>query len=416
MSPKVLTTLIAGLIARPASADCWRDERLPFTPIDGEATTLSDQWKIPPGYGQRVIADEVGLDIFPGHDWTDMNTVNEGPGTPDVGRYLYRTHEITPGSRKRSDFPGGAVSVVDLETGNAQVLAQRPDWEAIDGIVWTPWNTLLVGEETNTAVLPDPQAPNARHGLVYEIALADHTGVKSISVRPMIGSMAHEGVELDARGNAYVVDEFAAGGIYKFVPDRYGDLSSGDLYVLALDSENREKTGPANWLKLDRDAVQLSARQAAAAGATGYGRPEDLERIGDTLFVAVTSEHRVLAISLDGKPHVTTFVDGALADTTTASLRNVDNLANGPDGRLWIVEDNVPSDIWVADPDGNRDGRSDRVRLFASFNDGAAEGSGIYFGKDPQSLFVNVQHAANGNDRTILISRLPCDDDPWLSD
>lgn len=30
------------------------------------------------------------------------------------------------------------------------------------------------------------------------------------------------------------------------------------------------------------------------------------------------------------------------------------NVAQRPDGRLWIVEDNSPSDIWVADKDRGR--------------------------------------------------------------
>jgi secreted PhoX family phosphatase len=314
--------------------------------------------------------------------------------------------------------------VVDLKNGKTKVLVQRPDWEALDGIVWTPWNTILVGEETGAALLPAPEAPNAQHGLVYEISLRNHTKIKSAVARPMIGSMAHEGIEVDGDGNVYVIDEFSTGSIYKFVPDSYGDLSSGDLYVLTLDVAAPDKTGPAHWVKLDRNDVQVSARNAAAAaGATPYGRPEDMERIGNTLYVAITSENRVLAVTLGGKPMVSAFVDGGLPsyvadkdfETADTTFEKVDNLASGPDGRLWIVEDNNPSDIWVADPDSDLDGASDKVRLFASFNDKvgghAAEGTGIYFGNDPHTLFVNVQHASNGNDRTVAISRDMVDED-----
>jgi hypothetical protein len=56
---------------------------------------------------------------------------------------------------------------------------------------------------------------------------------------------------------------------------------------------------------------------------------------------------------------------------------------------LWIVEDNVPSDIWVAE---GRAARARSVTLFASLTDPEAEGTGIYFGTDPHTLFVNVQH------------------------
>jgi secreted PhoX family phosphatase len=148
------------------------------------------------------------------------------------------------------------------------------------------------------------------------------------------------------------------------------------------------------------DDVVVDARAAADdVHATEYGRPEDLEIIGQTLYVANTTEDRVLAIDLK-KLVVTSFVeagvnvaveDGGLGVTGFA---NPDNLAEGPDGRLWIVEDNVPSDIWVAEKDADHDGAADGVHLFASLVDPGAEGTGIYFGKDPKVLFVNVQHAS----------------------
>jgi hypothetical protein len=89
-------------------------------------------------------------------------------------------------------------------------------------------------------------------------------------------------------------------------------------------------------------------------------------------------------------------------------FKGPDNLANGPDGKLWIVEDNAFSDIWVYDPrskDANQDGYRDGVHLFASLKDKPAEGSGIYFGKDPHTLFVNVQHSGTGNDKTMAITK-----------
>jgi len=54
----------------------------------------------------------------------------------------------------------------------------------------------------------------------------------------------------------------------------------------------------------------------------------------------------------------------------------------------------VPSDIWVAGRDRDRDGTADEVELFASLKDPDAEGTGIYFGKDPHTLYVNIQHPA----------------------
>jgi secreted PhoX family phosphatase len=403
-----------------------------FEPIPGSAyATISDPaspvlanepWIIPEGFSQEIISDESDLNIYVGVDWPDMNVVNETK--KHAGRYLYRTHEVRPGNDQRVDGTlGGAVSVVDLKTGVTKEVAARADWEALDGLLWTPWHTLLFAEETITAQRGDPDVPQATSGLVYEMKLdkRDPMKMESVAVRPLLGSLSHEGIETDAEGNVYVIDEDRKGSIYKFVPENYGDLSSGQLYALKV--ENGAKTGNASWIALDMNQVQISARVAAqAVGATSFCRPEDLERIGQTMYAALTCEDvtnpaningagAVLSISLDDTPVVNYFVAHGVnvgyenKTTGVSGLKSPDNLANGPDGKLWIVEDNVPSDIWVAEPDRDGDGYSDGVSLFASLQDSGAEGTGIYFGKDPHALFVNVQHSVTGNDKTMVITK-----------
>lgn len=415
------------------------NDPMSFNPIAGSAYGMdtdpgiaTEPWVIPEGYVQSIVSDESNLDIYVTHDWNDMNTVNETGKY--AGRYLYRTHEVRGTNAVRVDGgSGGTVSVVDLKTGVAKEVVSRTDWEALDGILWTPWQTVLFAEEAGTAARPDPDAQQAQAGLLYELKLDKHdrTVAESVTVRPLLGALAHEGIETDAEGNVYVIDEGRKGAIYKFVPTSYGDLSSGQLYALRV--KNGAKSGEAEWVALDMNQVQIKANVAArAVGATEYCRPEDLERIGKTLYVALTCEDvdnpantsgknaagynvgAVLAIDLDDQPSAhyvvasgknTPFENHAAAVTGFAK---VDNLANGPDGKLWMVEDNAYSDIWVYDPsskDANGDGYRDGVHLFASLKDKPAEGSGIYFGKDPHTLYVNVQHSGTGNDKTMAITK-----------
>jgi hypothetical protein len=372
---------------------------------------------IPTGFNQQVIVDEKTLDIYRGvADWPDMMTTNETKG--EKGRYLYRAHEVRPKvfNNDLAAFQlagGGALSVVDLKTGKASLLVQRNDWEAVDGLVWTPWHTLLFDEEAIQAQLPDPELNGSVSGHVYEVFLSDNdpTVAKAVAVRPQLGSLSHEGIEVDGQGNVYVIDEYQQGSIYKFVPTKYGDLSSGQLYALKVNeqADKPKGTGPAEWVKLDMVQVQKDARKAAAmVGATYYGRPEDLERIGDNLYVALTSEQRVLFISLGDTTEVKEFVKAGINTPIEAKdktgFKSPDNLANGPDGKLWIVEDNTPSDIWVASPDTNGDGYADQVALFASLSTPGAEATGIYFGLD-NTLYVNVQHSDDNNDKTIAITK-----------
>jgi len=419
-----------------------------FNPIPASAYELTNSWGdmpflIPDGYRQYKVADERDLniyEIYPGGvdvgrdypDLSDMNTVNET--RKQAGRFLYRTHEVDN---------CGAVSVHDLETGATKVIAQASDCTPsspaigpqfaeftrggdLDGIRWTPWGTVLFAEE-------DPQ------GRLYELVLDQNDPSVAVDVkdRPAVGRIRHEGIEVGRAGEVYVIDELNGGSIFKFVPDTHGDLSSGQLYALKVsgisDAEQKWNgeagaTGMFEWVALDRTQVQIDANVAAEdVNATEYGRPEDIERIGNTLYVATTSSDRVLAIDLD-QQIITPFVQAGAnvpaqdlsavgpvnnppTDQFVTGFDDPDNLAQGPDGRLWVVEDNSPSDIWVAEPDHDGDGMADDVHLFASLRDGSwtcddnqggqcfdwgdngAEATGIYFGKDPKTLFVNIQHA-----------------------
>lgn len=439
-----LRFIVAGIVF--AQAGLSFGGPLVFQPIarsaygrEHDADIDTAPFLIPEGYQQRVITSERGLNLYVGTDRPDMITINETGR--DAGRYLYRTHEVSPGAMGRHGSSlrvdggsGGALSVVDLKTGTARELIGRPDWEALDGLVWTPWHTLLFAEEAATARRPDPDVPDATSGLLYEVRLKpdNPTQVERVSVRPRLGALAHEGIEIDTQGNVYVVDETRKGSIYKFVPTQYGELSSGQLYALKVGEG--AQTGTAAWVALEMAQVQISAREAARAQkATGYCRPEDLERIGDTLYVALTCEDvddpantngpgAILAIDLGRNPAVRYVVapgrnvplevkPGIDRHGNTipgiTGFRYPDNLASGPDGTLWIAEDNDWSDIWVYDPhsqDANGDGYRDGVRLFASLKDKPAEATGIYFELDSHTLYVNVQHSGTGNDKTIAIT------------
>jgi len=387
-------------------------------------------WKLPVGFTQEVVSDETDLNIYPDglDDWHDMNVVNETGA--NAGRYMYRTHEVRlgEGTADAINNTGGAVSVVDLQTGKTTILAQSTDYTALDGIAWTPWETIVFAEET-------------AGGSFFEVELNADMVTGTVHERPAVGYLAHEGIQLDAEGNVYVVDEHrgrsvgctdsatgeaklpCGGGIYKFVPDNYGDLSSGSLYVLGFPDGNRDGTGQAAWLGPIDPA---NAREAGTdAGGASYQRPEDLQIANGVLYAAITEgprdeygkeyyEGRVLAIDLKSMM-VTNFAKagvnapvelGKPGETGHQSgFDSVDNLALAPNGDIVMVEDNKPSDIWFASPQTDAYGASKSMKLFASLTDPGAEGTGIYFNPtDPKTLYVNIQHSeAEDGDGTWAI-------------
>jgi len=359
----------------------------------------SQPFLLPDGFAQHVVASEPQ---FP--DLPDMHTSNENG--PQAGRFLYRTHEI--GSN-------GAVSVTDLRTGETRILAQQANWARLDGIVWTPWGTLLIAEER-------------AGGLVYEI----DPDSGNATARPAIGRKSHEGMRFDPQGNLYTISETNPGAIFKFVPDVHGDLSSGQSYALKVVGPTGDRTGEAEWVPLNQALVETNADSAAAAaGATGYNRPEDIEiatstgnnRGGaNTLYVAVTGpgDNRILAIDLreskGGRNHETAFVYDYVKIGLNApgDFEFPDNLALDKNGNLYITEDPATApttgrgdDIWVAvASNAGQHGPASAVIRFASLTDCNAEPTGIYFDLSGTTLFVHAQHrGGDGLDKSLAITK-----------
>jgi hypothetical protein len=425
--------LIVVAIAAALTSGVAMAEPFKFQPIDSSAAadewTAAAPWKLPEGFSQKVVSNESNLNIYGNgcNDWPDMNTVNEKGR--HAGQFMYRTHEVRmndpaspyydPDCSPQVNAEGGAVSVINLKTSETSIIDQQGGpgigYDALDGIEWTPWGTILFAEEKT-------------EGRLFEIVLNKDMVSGTTYDRPAVGRLAHEGVQADKDGNVYVVDEFRGqrsgygGGVYKFVPDTYGDLSSGNLYALKV-TGNADGTGQGEWVG-PIDAYD--ARNSGTAwGGHGYNRPEDLEIIGNTLYVAVTEgvyvggsqtfDGRVIAVNLDSmavtnfvKPGINVPVEvGVPGDANfQTGFDNPDNLAESPDGRLIIVEDNVPSDIWFAE-DKDGDGVADKVKHFASLSDYGAEGTGIYFSpQDPKTLYVNIQHSKEADgDGTWAITK-----------
>jgi hypothetical protein len=239
-------------------------------------------------------------------DLWDMNTQNEFG--KDAGRYVYRTHEVGPDdpSELATDDPRDNVAPFD------------------DGV----------------------------------------------AVRPALGSKSHEGMRFDGRGYHYGISESNPGSVYRFVPEREGDLSEGVLQ--ALRTENG-RTGEGRWVTIPASAARTDAQAAATArGANGYNRPEDVEtgestgvdvnNSGNTLYVAMTGTDEVIAVDLSARnrPFAYQYVGAEVGNATPPEFDSPDNLALDRQGNLAITEDpgGIPpaktmgDDIWIAEPQG----------------------------------------------------------------
>jgi secreted PhoX family phosphatase len=104
-------------------------------------------------------------------------------------------------------------------------------------------------------------------------------------------------------------------------------------------------------------------------------------------------------------------IDLATGAAVGAALANPDNLAVDRDGNMYIVEDRggaVDDDIWFADDlnsDGDLADAGEGIGRWASNGAVGSEFTGLYFDPtDKRRAWVNIQHPASGNDRTIEIT------------
>lgn len=416
---------------------------LGFTPLPSTAPVgglpETAPFALPAGFTQAVVETQSTLgpgESMPvgndGGSWPDMLTLNENG--EQAGRYLFRAHELF------SSLGGNAgVSRTDLATGETVTILQRADYDAMDPAFWSPWGTLIIGEESAGAgTIPDPDVSNALNGLVYEVLNPLEADPASIVVvpRPGLGSQAHEGIQFDAAGNVYTIDELNGGGIYKFVPTNFGDMGAGQLFVLRdLDLNGGTDAGDngvndlglAEWVPLNdvngqpiagvTDPIVDGRTAANDVNSTNYLRPEDLQmsRVAngnEVLYVATTTDHRVLSIEFTAAgPMVRTFidrttpVDSAAGTAVGTNLTAPDNLAIDGEGRIYVVEDQTPGDIW-ASVDADNNGVAEFIGRFASLTTAGAEPTGLYFNPfNPNEAFVNVQHSTSDNDGTFVIHR-----------
>ncbi len=113
---------------------------------------------------------------------------------------------------------------------------------------------------------------------------------------------------------------------------------------------------------------------------------------------------------------ISVFVNRSTIDLATglpvgSALTSPDNLAIDHDGNLYVVEDRnggVDDDIWFArdlNQDGDLTDEGEGIGRWASNGTAGSEFTGLYFDPfDKRRAWVNIQHPASGNDRTIEIT------------
>lgn len=425
--------VLAGLSAGAAQA------AIVFAPLPQSVVVGSrpaDQpFLLPSGWAQQTLFTNQENNLYRsgvnrnGNSNFDMIVQNESG--PNAGRYVFTVNETLGGGLVRYD------RVTDTPVQLLEGGLNGTSYRALDPVRWTPWGTVVMGEEVANGRLIEITNPLAAPAAIVAID------------RPNIGRTSWEGIAWDARGNTYYQDESNNGGIYKFVPNNSianfdpNDPNSsplagtGQIFTLRINAGNTEqREGTAEWVPLNNpDGTPIpgitdptvNAREAGdQVNATNYRRPEDMHLVVrdgvEYLIVAATTSdsgtnparHHVYSVSLANPnvPVARSFVDdsvtidlatGLPVDAASNAFTNPDNIAIDAFGDVWIVEDNGPGDIWKTTWGG--DGIAATIARFASLASPGAEPTGLYFDiNNPYAAFVNVQHPSDGVDRMILLT------------
>lgn len=409
---------------------------------------------LPPGYKQSKITDRDSLNLLglpPTFGKWDMVTFaapeNALPGEyPDAGDSVFIPAEVSNGAGVfRYDVATETfVTLMEGIGGGNPARNSDPntfdplndEFTRLDPATYTPFNTVVTGEETTG-------------GRMFEITNPFAADAASAGVRWLekIPAVAHEGVRFDAAGAMYFVDENNSGSVYKFLPSVPGDLSTGQSFVLAVNeysgapdenwnsatNSSSTRIGAAQWVPIT-DAIGNAltvvdpfifadagigvvptgtAGRAAAdeLNGTPYGRPEDIVVAPlngtEVLYFTATSEDAVYSVLLhnDTDAEVKVFADRDTLDIATnegvgTPFNNPDNLAIDGDGNIYIIEDQGPnnSDIWQAiDSDG--DAVAEVVGRWLTNGVIGSEPTGLIFDPNtPKRAILAIQHPASSND------------------
>jgi uncharacterized protein len=456
------TALVAAEVAGASEHLSFSD----FTPLGASAGPTADE-ATPitfgnPTFVQRSIADRTSQLAAGAPNSGNFDMITKNESGRKKGRFLFTVFETGQAGVQRHDLKTGITETVWFAP------AAAPDASgavAFDASYWTPWGTFITAEEAwcsapcaaplwNYGRLFELKNPTTAPGMTGPVTAASNDGADFVH-QNVIPRTSHEGIQFDRDLNMYFIDELNGGSIYRYTPaaskqavlsGRADYFAAGTTAVLRVgDGATANATGAYTWVPFT-DAVggplagaltvtdtngvtSVDARNTtnlAAFKGTDYQRPEDLQiKVVDGrehLYMATTTTNEVYRLDLAAGT-ISIFANTATIDLATGApvgsgaFTSPDNLAIDGDGNIYVIEDRnggVDNDIWFA-KDTNHDGDltdpGEGLGRWASNGTPGSEFTGLYF--DPANdgrAWVNIQHPASGNDRTIEIT-LPAYED-----
>jgi uncharacterized protein len=332
------------------------------------------------GYGARKRPDENGIRLPEG--FRSRLVARGGRRVPGTD---YVWHRASDGAATFPSRDGGWILVSNSETrkGGASAIRFQRDGRIADAYRIlggttqncsggaTPWGTWLSCEEVEG-------------GHVWE---CDPTGSRKAVSRPALGAFKHEAAAVDPRGRRiYLTEDRGNGGLYRFTPTRWRDLSSGLLEIATV-----HPGGRVTWSQVPDPAAERVPTREQVPGSTRFRRAEGIRLDGRVLYIATTADHRVHAYDLR-RGRIRVVYDG-LASRSAPVLRP-DQIGVSPGGEVFVCEDLATReiDLGLLEPAG----RMSRFLSVTGRQHVDSELTGIAFDPRGQRMYLASQRALGG--------------------
>lgn len=315
--------------------------------------------RLPEGFSSKLIAragEQVeGTDhVF--HSSPDGAAVFPAP---DGGWVYVSNSESTPGGAGalRFDSSGritGARNILDGTSYNCSGGA-------------TPWGTWLSCEEVP-------------YGSVWE---CDPFGHRKAVERRAMGLFKHEAAAVDpVTKRVFMTEDLADGRLYRFTPERWGDLSAGKLELATVHGAR------VSWTEVPDPLGRKQETRFQVEGSTPFMRAEGIYRSGRTIYISTTADSRMHAYDIDSE-RIRVIYDGR--EVSDPPLIAQDQITASPAGELFVAEDNGRPEQAVStiDPPGT-------VKRFLTISGRIHDGSelsGLAFAPGGKRLYFSSQRA-----------------------